>query len=293
MRDRSPPDPSRTVPGAPPVSATAEAFFRKLTTVVRLEARDRSALEAALGGPARVRPGVILMREGEPTPGGFVLAAGWAIRERLLNDGRRQVIGFMLPGDASTPGVFVGEVADHTVTALTEATILRFTHPAWATAARSSGRVAAALWWLTAHEAALRQEHIVALGRRSARERILYLVWETWRRLQLVGLAGSGTFDLPVSYEVLADATGMTPRHLGRVLAGLHEEGVFRFKNGVLTILDPDRLTDACDCRDELLHLVPVPEGVRRALDAEPPPPPAENGDTGGENRGDSGASRR
>ncbi len=270
MNDRSPPDSSRVPPDPPCPPGTADTFFRKLTTVVRLDPRDRAVLEAALTAPIRVRAGVILMREGEPAPGGFVLSAGWAIRERLLTDGRRQVIGFMLPGDVSCPGVFVGEVADHTITALTDSTVQRFAHAPMAAAARASGRVAAALWWLAAHEAALRQEHIVALGRRSARERILYLVWETWRRLRLVGLAASGTFEFPVSYEVLADATGMTPRHLGRVLAGLHEEGVFRFKNGALTLIDPDRLIDACDCRDEMLHLVPVADSIQRALDAEP-----------------------
>lgn len=246
---------------------SAEFLLRKLATALDLPRSDRDALVRLLGAAAHVRAGTLLAREGDGTSGGFVVGSGWAVRERLLSDGRRQVIGFMLPGDLSDPGIFGTAIADHTVTALTDMTVLRFAQPAWAATVHGSTALTAALWWLAAHEAALLKEHVVALGRRTAKERILYLVWEVWRRLALVGLAADRTFDFPVSYEILADASGMTPRHLGRVLNGLHEDGIIRFKNGILSILDVDRLQDACDCRDEHLRIVPIPEAVRRALD--------------------------
>lgn len=252
---------------------SAEFFLRKLAAALDLSRTDRETLIRLLGGAQHVRAGTFLAREGEPPGAGFVVGSGWAVRERLLNDGRRQVITFMLPGDLSDPSVVAGGTASHTITALTDMTILRFNQGAWAAAVRDSGGLTAALWWLAAHEAALLKEHVVALGRRAAKERILYLVWEVWRRLTLVGLATDGTFDFPVSYEILADASGMTPRHLGRVLNGLREDGIIRFKSGTLSILDADRLREACDCRDEHLQITPIPETIRRALETAARPP--------------------
>lgn len=246
---------------------TPEFLLRKLNTALELPRGDRETLLRLLGSATHVRSGALLAREGEPLAGGFVVGSGWAVRERLLSDGRRQVINFMLPGDLSHAAPFAGATADHTITALTDMTVLRFAPAAWAAAVRDSGPLSAALWWLAAHEEALLKEHVVALGRRAAKERILYLVWEVWRRLTLVGLATNGTFDFPVGYETLADASGMTSRHLGRVLNGLHEDGIIRFKAGILTILDPDRLRDTCDCRDEHLRIVPIPESARRAFE--------------------------
>lgn len=255
---------------------TAEFLLRKLETALDLPRNDRETLIRLLGGANHVRAGGLLVREGDPLTGGFVVGSGWAVRERLMNDGRRQVINFLLPGDLSYAGVAVGAIADHTVTALTDMTVLRFGHVAWSAAVCESPALTAATWWLAAHEAALLKEHVVALGRRAAKERILYLVWEVWRRLRLVGLAVDGTFEFPVSYEILADASGMTPRHLGRVIAGLHEDDIIRFKGGILTILDHDRLVEACDCRDEHLQIMPIPATALRALEggrpAEPDP---------------------
>jgi CRP-like cAMP-binding protein len=209
-------------------------------------------------GPVRDIPtGTLLMTEGDPVGEDVMIETGWAARERLLSDGERQIVGFVLPGDLSRHGALTRARADHTLRALGPVRVRRIDRAGWRALQLDIPAIADAAWWLAAHEAAILKEHVVALGRRSATARVLYLVWELSQRLSLVGMGSDGTFDFPASHEVLADAVGMTPRHLGRVMAKLHDDGVIRFRNGSLTILDQPRLHAEADCRLEYLGLLP------------------------------------
>lgn len=236
---------------------TAGPFRRKLEHAITLP-RDRWETVAGIFGPLReVSAGTQLMTEGEPVTEDILIEDGWATRERLLSDGERQVIGFVLPGDLSRHGPLTPVRADHTLCTLGPVRVRRIDRAAWTVLQREDPAIAEAAWWLAAHETAILKEHVVALGRRTAPARVLYLVWELSQRLSIVGLGSDGTFEFPVSQEVLADAVGMTPRHLGRVMAKLHDDGVIRFRNGSLTILDHPRLAAEADCRAEYLALLP------------------------------------
>ncbi|WP_404383971.1 Crp/Fnr family transcriptional regulator [Caenispirillum salinarum] len=236
---------------------TADPFRRKLEHVITLP-HDRWTKVAGIFSTSRDIPaGTQIMTEGEPVAEDVLVESGWATRERLLSGGERQVIGFVLPGDLSRHAPLTSSRADHTLRALSPLRVRRIDQTAWAALQREDPAIADAAWWLAAHDAAILKEHVVALGRRAAPARVHYLVWELAQRLALVGLGSGGTFEFPVSQEVLADAVGMTPRHLGRVMARLHDDGVIRFRNGTLTILDHPRLTAEADCRAEYLALLP------------------------------------
>lgn len=239
--------------------AAADPFLRKLGHAVPIDDGRAAALDGLLGPPIAARSGTTLVGEGDPMTGGLVIRDGWAVRERLLANGGRQIISFLIPGDISHPGAVLPPRSDHAVTALGPVTLRRFAAERWTAILRDDPELHTAVWWLAAQEAAILREHVVALGRRSARARVLYMVWELSRRLALVGLDRDGSFDFPASKEVLADAVGMTARHLGRVLAQLHDDGIIRFKVGRMTILDPARLVAEADCREEHLNLEPRP----------------------------------
>ena len=73
--------------------------------------------------------------------------------------------------------------------------------------------------------AAVFREWMVGLGRRSAYARIAHLLCEMGLRLQAVGLAQNGSYDLPVTQMELADALGLTTVHVNRTLQQLRRRG--------------------------------------------------------------------
>jgi CRP-like cAMP-binding protein len=243
-----------------------EYLLRKLSFATNLTAQQREILISLFDAPRRIPAGTVLVREGAPNFTGFVICSGWAMRERVLRDGGRQVVNFMVPGDLSEPGAFVTNAADHSITTLTDTVIRGFPHHRWFEALHKDPTLTMAMWWLAGHEEAVLKEHIVALGRRRARARLLYMVWELCRRLEIVGLCEDHTFDFPIGNEVLSDAVGLSQRHLSRVLGEVRDEGIVEFSDGRCIIHAPDRLLQACDCRDVYLQITSIASAVRSVL---------------------------
>lgn len=68
------------------------------------------------------------------------------------------------------------------------------------------------------------RERIVDHGRRDARERIAHLLYEMLVRFRMVGLAAGHAFAFPITQADLADATGLTPVHVNRMLQDLRAD---------------------------------------------------------------------
>ena len=105
------------------------------------------------------------------------------------------------------------------------------------------GRVAAALFWMFAREAAISEEHLVNVGRRSAYERLAHLILELLVRLRDVGLANELSYPLPLTQELIADVLGLGGPHVSRLLRFLREEGLITIDGHRLTVIDLDPLT--------------------------------------------------
>jgi CRP-like cAMP-binding protein len=96
-------------------------------------------------------------------------------------------------------------------------------------------------------EAALRREqrlydHLVRMGRLSAKERLIHLLLELWERLEKVGLVDGDTFKIPLTQEIFADALGLSVVHVNRTLKALRKEGLVYIKSGSATLADRTRL---------------------------------------------------
>jgi CRP-like cAMP-binding protein len=96
-------------------------------------------------------------------------------------------------------------------------------------------------------EAALEREdrlydHVLRMGRLSARERVTHLLLELRERLDRAGLVKGDTFRIPLTQEVFADALGLSVVHINRTMKQLRQSGSVVFKSGSVTIRDPDRL---------------------------------------------------
>lgn len=179
-----------------------------------------------------------LYSEGTPVPARFILS-GWGCRQRILSDGRRQIIALLLPGDLVGPTLYPRLLAPCTgmaLTAMETVDIGPLMEHAYTTAPSQSGLTRALHLLDRRDELALRNQ-IVRLGRQTAYERILHLLLELRDRLGVTGGAQTDSFAMPLTQEVLADVLGMTVVHVNRTLQQARREGTIELKAGTVTLL--------------------------------------------------------
>lgn len=245
---------------------STDYLCKKIETFIDLPQAQRTKLQRLYQEPTLVPARTTLVEEGRPSYTGFVIEEGWASRERTLRDGDRQIINYLVPGDLSEPGAFVTEAADHTICTVTDVVIRPFSHTTWFSTLYDDGVIATALWWLAAHEEAVLKEHVVALGRRDPKARILYLFWELGRRLKLVGLSDGTRYVFPVSRQALADTLGLSTRHLGRILNEIQDDGIATIEDGHVVIHDEARIMELSDCHDVYLQITACRQATRCLL---------------------------
>lgn len=234
----------------------ANPLTRKLECFVRLSADDKAALDQlAETGIQRVVAGQDIIREGDRPTFVNLILEGWACRYKLLEDGRRQIIAFFLPGDLCDYNIFILRQMDHSIGALTPLTYARLPRATIDELIETRPRVVQGLWWETLVNVAIQREWTVNLGQRSAVERISHLICELYMRTRVTGLDRDHSFHFPVTQAELAEATGMTVVHVNRVLQDLRARGLLSFKSKTLKIIDLSALCQLAMFNDNYLHL--------------------------------------
>ena len=204
---------------------------------------------------AQHAPGEDILTEGDHMPDCHVVLTGLACRYKMLPDGERQIMAFLVPGDLCDAEIFILKEMDHSVAALTPTTTALISGDTMKQLLREPGCMAEALWWGTLTDLGVLRERIVDHGRRDARERIAHLLYEMLIRYRMVGLSFNDTFEFPITQTDLADATGMTSVHVNRVLQGLRTDKLINWRGDTLTVLDPPGLKKLAGFNANYLHL--------------------------------------
>ena len=87
------------------------------------------------------------------------------------------------------------------------------------------------------------------LGRRTADERIARLILNLMDRLAKRGMRSGNTMQFPLRQRHIADATGLTPVHVSKVLGEFQRAGIFEIHSRTLTIIDEMELRRAAEWR--------------------------------------------
>jgi CRP-like cAMP-binding protein len=224
-----------------------EVVVRRLQNLSPLSA-EATALIRSLDDAQAHAAGAELNGERAPLPRPRFLLTGWAARMRWLSDGRRQIMGFILPGEAiglclrAHPLALASTVALTPLTTIDAGPVLKAMHqPDTAPGLAEALRVASSM------DEALLLDQVVRLGRQTAYERICHLLLELRDRLAEGGLAHGGSFPLPLTQEVMADATGLSVVHVNRILQQLRRENLLDLRSGYATLLDADQLQIIAD----------------------------------------------
>lgn len=218
-------------------------FIKKLGQYSNFSDAEKAALQRISANPEQRPRGRDLIRQGDRSNAVQILLGGWAYRYKVLRDGSRQIVGYLLPGDTcDLHGTLVGEM-DHSIGLLTDAEVAVVPAEEMRHVLDRHRPIERALWRATMVDEAILREWLTNIGQRDAFSRTGHHLCELWHRMKGIGLADDDEFDLPLTQEELGDALGLTSVHINRTIKRLREEGLIAIAQRRLTVLDPKRLT--------------------------------------------------
>ena len=230
-------------------------LLHKFQLRAQFDQSDRDALLALPCRSRKIEPAGYIVREGEFPDQSCLVVSGFAFRHKTTIEGARQIVSVHVPGDFVDLAGALLNVSDHNVQALTRCDIAFVPRAAIQELILSHPRVGVAMWIDTLIDASVFREWILNVGRRDARSRIAHLLCEFARRLELVGLADEYGYELPMTQEQIADATGLTSVHVNRVLKALSSEGLIVRNRRFVGIPDWEALRRVAGFSETYLHL--------------------------------------
>jgi len=176
--------------------------------------------------------------EGEPCEYVYQVICGAVRTYKLLNDGRRQIGAFHLPGDVF--GLDAGSTHRLTAEAIADTTVRLVKRRSLEAAAGSNVQVAHNLWTMTASDLRHAEDHMLLLGRKTATEKVATFLLEMDRRL-----AKAGMMALPMCRRDIGDYLGLTLETVSRTLSQLSDQGILMFSSARQIVLrNRQRLAD-------------------------------------------------
>lgn len=190
-----------------------------------------------------LEPGQTLFHEGDPAEDLFTVTVGMIKLFKLMPDGRRQIMGFVLPGDVL--GLSAQKSFVYSAEAVTPAEVCRFRRPHLDRLLEEAPALERALLARATSELAAAQEQMLLLGRKSARERLASFLVGFAQRL---GAGPGQAFELAMTRTDIADYLGLTIETVSRTLTQLRREGLIELTDKAhVVIRDAEALSDAAD----------------------------------------------
>ena len=237
-------------------AAALTPMLRKLRLWAPLDADDEQALLGLPHGIATIGKQRALITEGDAVSHCWVILSGYCVRYKIVGDGGRQILSIHMKGDlVDLQNALLG-VADHGVQALTECRMAKIPIEAIRHLSHTRPAINDALWYDTLVDGSIHREWVANVGRRDGQTRIAHLLCEFALKLEAVSLGEQLDYELPMTQDQLADATGMTAVHVNRILQALARDGLIeRVTAKSVLIGDWQRLAAAGDFNRAYLHL--------------------------------------
>jgi CRP-like cAMP-binding protein len=228
--------------------------IRKLERLGHLHQADRDAIRALPLTMKTAPPNHFLVREGDLARDCCLLLKGYACRHKATSGGGRQIVSFHLPGDILDLQHLLLPRADHNLQTITAATVATVPAAAIKELAQERPAIGEALWRDTLIDASIFREWVLNVGRRDSKARIAHMLCEFAARREAAGLGSPERFQLPMTQEQIADATGMTSVHVNRMLHELGRDGVIVRDKREVEITDWARMRRIADFDPAYLH---------------------------------------
>jgi CRP-like cAMP-binding protein len=209
-------------------------------------------------GELSVDAGTTVLMEGSNSPQVFTVLSGMGTRYKTLEDGSRQVINFLFPGDfIGLQAGIMGEMK-HSVEASTQMVLCVFNRSELWSMFKAHPERAYDLTWIAAVEEHFLGETLAAVGQRTAGQRVAWALLRIHHRLRAVGLERDGAVPLAFRQQDLADALGLSLVHTNKTLMQLRKLGLAKWSEGYLDIQDRTTLAAYAGSAPEPLEKRPL-----------------------------------
>jgi len=204
--------------------------FRKFT------GEELEFVQSFKTGELSVEAGTTVLSEGSHSDHLYTVLSGWGFRHKILENGRRQILNFLLPGDlVGLQGSLQHEMG-HSVEALSQMFLCVFERSRLWDLYRNFPGLAYDLTWLAAREERILDEHLLSIGQRTAEEGAAYLILFLFSRAERRGMANKSSMEIPLTQRHIADALGLSLVHTNRILNRLSRRKVINWQNHTLRI---------------------------------------------------------
>ena len=187
-----------------------------------------------------------LYQQGMPSTNYFVVLEGWIALSAMLEDGERQILDFILPGELLGVQPYADASFGHTAEALTPVKVLVLPRAEFDTAMANDPRLMNHVMHLAACREARAFDQMQNIGRRSARNRIAHLFVGLFYQLKGHFPRETGeSVELQLTLNHIGDALGLTNVHVSRTLGELRKQGLLQLSQRRMTVMDPVALMHA------------------------------------------------
>lgn len=225
----------------------AKCPLRKLDRFRDFDARELDFVSKFKRGELTAEAGSTILVEGTNSPHLYTIRGGWGFRYKMLPDGRRQVLNYVMPGDFIGLQGSILEEMQHTVEALSNMELCVFERERFADLYQNTPSLAYDLTWIAAREEQILDEHLLSVGRRTALERSAYLIAYLYERASQLALFDDISVITPLTQQHIADSLGLSLVHTNKTLKKLSDRKLIRWVDNGCQVMDVDALKNIAE----------------------------------------------
>lgn len=200
----------------------------------------------------------IIFEEGKKNKFIYTLLSGWGIIYKTVsNNGKRQILRFILPGDLIGLQTNTHGYLNHSASTITQSVLCSFPRKEIKPMLKKHPELAIRLLEMDSKDMSLCQNHLIATGRKTAKESIAYVLLELFFRVKKQipqhFISKTNSIKFPITQEDLADAVGLTNIHVNRVMKELMSEKLITCHKRNLSILNERKLSKLAGFQHEMI----------------------------------------
>lgn len=216
--------------------------LRPLPVFREFEKQELAFISTFKKGELSVDKGATVLVEGSHSAHLYTVLSGWAFRYKLLRDGRRQILNYLMPGDLiGLQGSVMGEM-QHSVEALSPMLLCVFEREHLHELYRNHPGLAYDITWIASREERMLDENLLSIGRRTALERAAYLIAFIASRARSAGLNGKTPLRIPITQQHIADTLGLSLVHTNKTIRKLMDRKLVVWRDGGCEVIDNEGL---------------------------------------------------
>lgn len=222
--------------------------------LAKLNTQEKESLQSLVISESSYPADTVIIEQGASIRSIHLVRSGWGCVYRDLSSGERQIIDFPMRCDfvglRTANGYSYNTIKTITPMSVYEIPLASLEKTIW-----QIPKLSMIFIELLSRQRSMLIEHLTNVGCRSAFVRTAHLLLELSDRVKSCGMGEPDSFYCPLTQYQLADALGLTPIHLNRMMRELREEGLVMFRSYKVEILDRQRLVDIAEYDGEFMRM--------------------------------------